>query len=384
MKKYDHPNLTYNDKEAVMRVLDKGILSGFRATKEGHSGGEQVQLLEEAFCNHFEVRYAVAMNSATSCLHAAMIACGVGEGDEVITTPFTFSASASCALMVGAKPVFADIDEDTFNIDPTTISVNGKTKAIVAVHLQGHPVDMDNLPNVGIIEDAAQAIGATYKNRNVGTMGRCGIFSFNQSKPVTSGEGGMLVTNDKTIAETCRLVRNHGETQSAILGYNYRMGEMEAALLLEQIKNLDWMNEWRITLADLMTDRLSKVKGITPPVVKWGSKHTYYTYAVKFDKDIIGTGRDDFQRRLADRGVYFGNKDYGKPLYLQPIYKKFGYKTGISPVAERMWSNEIMVTDRLRFPMTLDDVEDMVDVIQDVVSDVARENKKLFIVSATW
>jgi len=358
----------------IDKILDSKILSGFRGTPAGHLGGRYVQALESQFKAYFGVRYAISLNSATAALHAALVACGIGKGDEVIVTPYSFSSSASCVLMVGATPVFADIEEDTFCIDPIKVLqlITPRTKAIIPVHLCGHPADMRGITSVAaqyhlkIIEDAAQAIGATYKGRYVGTMGHCGVFSFNQSKHINTGEGGMLITNDDDIARKVRAVRNHGEISDPeleIVGYNYRLCELEAFLALEQFKVLDKMTDIRIELTSQMSEALSKIPGFTPPVTKKGCKHVFYTYAVKFDEDIVGISRDEFQDRMINSGVYFG-KGYVKPLYLLPIYKKFGYGKGLCPVAERFYERELIVTDIFKYPLTKSDVCGIIEKVR--------------------
>ena len=365
MNKYVHPVIEQEEIDAVNEVLKSGILSGFRANQEYHLGGKAVQAFEREFREYHGVKYAISFSSATTALHAALVACGVGSGDGVITSPFTFSASASCILMAGAEVVFADIQDDIFNIDPLKVfnSVTPKTKAIIPIHLMGHPADMRGITSVAaqyhlrVIEDAAQAIGAEYRGRKVGTIGDCGIFSFNQSKPISTGEGGMLITNNDEIAEIARVVRNHGEvsTNLKVLGYNYRMGEMEAALGLAQFQKLESRNNRRIELANHLTEALKEIDGLIPPVVYPDCKHVYYTYGVKRKKNKL-----EFQKRLIERGVYFGLGGQ-KPLHLYPFY---GGRKGQFPVAERM-EGEMIFTDILRYPMTIEDVDEMVNIIKE-------------------
>ena len=315
----------------INQILESKMLSGFRATPKGHSGGQYVQKLEAEFRAYFGVKYAIALNSATAGLHAALIACGIGEGDEVIVSPYSFSSSASCVLMVGATPVFADIDPLTYCIDPSKVDalITRKTKAIIPVHLFGHPTDMDGIMGIAkayqlrIIEDAAQAITATYNGRYVGTIGDCGIFSFNQNKHISTGEGGMLITDSDQIAERVRAVRNHGEVAAPelkVLGYNYRMCEIEAALALEQFRVIDKTISARIQKAEKLDTGICQ-RGLFPPFVAEGCKHIYYLYAVK---DEIGCGIDGFI------------KGYVEPLYMLPIYQQFGYGKGLCPVTEEV------------------------------------------------
>jgi perosamine synthetase len=320
--------------ENVSKIIDSKKLSGFTATPSGHSGGYWVQTLESAFCGYFGTKYAVAMNSATACLHSACLAL-IHPEDKVLVTPYSFSSSASCVLMVGGVPVFGDIDSDTFNLSPELLqSTYGVSfAATIPVHLFGHPADMDKFPNdkMFVIEDCAQAIGSTYKGKKVGTMGDCGIFSFNQAKQISTGEGGMLITNNEYLYRFCRAVRNHGEVSDPdfeILGLNYRMCEIEAYMALEQFKNLKFIIEEKEEKAYLLTKLLKYYKGITLPVVKEGCTHSWYRYAVKSeDKNIL-------QINGFTRG-------YVEPLYKLPIYRRLGYDLNL-PNVERI-NKEILI-----------------------------------------
>tara|TARA_Y100000310_G_scaffold144390_1_gene143647 strand:+ start:19689 stop:20783 length:1095 start_codon:yes stop_codon:yes gene_type:complete len=360
----------------IEQILQSNILSGFRGTPSGHLGGEYVQALEAQFRDYFGVDYAIALNSATAALHASLVACDVGVGDEIIVSPFTFSSSASCVLMVGAKPVFADIQDDIFCIDPDKIEalITPRTKAIIPVHLCGHPAEMAAIMrlayryNLKVIEDAAQSIGAVYRGKYTGTIGDCGVFSFNQSKHINTGEGGMLITNDDKIARIVRAVRNHGEISDPelrVVGYNYRLCEIEASLASEQFKQLDEMTAHRIKLTNLMSEGLKRIKGFTPPVTYPDCRHVFYTYAVKFDEALAGMKRDEFQDKMIENGIYFG-KGYVKPLYLLPIYQQFGYKEGLCPVTEKIWK-QIMVTDIFKFPMPEARVYDILNKIKEIL-----------------
>lgn len=363
---------------SIEKILKTGNLSGFKGSPEGHSGGVFVLKLEESFRSYFGVKHALTLNSATAALHASLIAGGIGRGDEVIVTPYTFSSSASCVLMVGAKPIFVDIQDDIFCIDPDRIEekITPRTKAIIPVHLCGHSAEMNKiLPlakkyNLFVIEDSAQAIGAIYNNRYTGTMGDCGVFSFNQSKHINTGEGGLLITNDDLIARRVKAVRNHGEVSDPdlkLVGYNYRLCEIEASLALEQLYNLDSRTDIRIELAGRMSEKLGQIPGFTPPVTYPDCKHVFYTFAVKYDADLVGMPRDEFQDKMIQRGIYFG-RGYVTPLYLLPIYKKFGYKEGMCPVTERMWKKELLVFDWMKYPKTKRDVDKAVKIVKEVIS----------------
>ncbi len=357
-------------KEEVWKLIESGEYSGFRANPEFNNGGKWVQVLEYTFCDYFNVKHAISMNSATSCLHTALLACGIKPFDEVIATPFSFSSSASCILMANAVPVFADVQDDTYNIDPNEIDncVTDKTRAIIPVHLMGNPVDMGVIIRVAgqyslrVIEDASQAIGATLKGKKVGTFGDCGIFSLNQWKPVQCGEGGLLLTNDDEIARKAKLIRNHGETQSDILGYNYRLTEIQALIALEQFERLEEILSQRIELVNFLSQRLSGVSGVISPEVIHGSRHIYYTYGLRVLRD-----RELLRSKLQEAGYYFGNSSYGEPLYLQSIYSRFGYKEGLCPVAERLWRKEILVTDIIKPPLTKRDMTKIIEIIKEVM-----------------
>lgn len=351
----------------ITKIIEGGELSGFRATPEGHLGGKHVRALEEAFCEYFNIKYAVACNSATSALHMALIACDIGEGDEVVVSPYSFSSSASCALMVGAKPIFVDIKQDTFCMNPTSAFHSNGADIIIPVHLFGHPVDMKGMmvfanevyyTRIKVIEDCAQAIGAEYNGQKVGTFGDCGIFSFNQSKHISTGEGGMLITDNDYIARVARAVRNHGEVSDPklrIVGYNYRMCEIEACLALEQFKRLDQLNQFRQKNADYLTKRLGEIEGIIPPVTYPNCTHVYYMYAMKFKGD-----RDKFIRDMNNRGWKLSS--YVEPIYKLPIY---GEQKPL-PIVDKV-SREIMVLDWVK-PMLFSQIDKFIDDAKEVLN----------------
>ncbi len=345
----------------IERILESGELSGFKGTPEGHLGGKHVRLLEDAFCEYFNIKYAVACNSATSALHMALIACGVGSSDEVVVSPYSFSSSASCTLMVGAIPEFVDIRDDTFNINFPPLRLRLRVSAIISVHLFGHPCDIPlTATKARLIEDCAQAIGAEIGRQKVGTFGDCGVFSFNQSKHISTGEGGMLITNSDFIARVARAVRNHGEVSDPelrIVGYNYRIGEIEACLALEQFKKLDEMIEYRTELALYLTEKLSEIDEITPPVTYPNCKHVYWMYAMKFKGN-----RDAFVDKMVEKGVKFG-KGYTRPLYHLPIY---GINEELCPVAERMY-REVITVDWVRYPTTKEYINKVVEYMKEVL-----------------
>jgi len=385
-----HPIIGEEEKEAVLAVLDSGHISSFIAAPgQFFWGGEKIRQFEHEFAAYCGVKYAVAFNSATAALHAAVVAVGVQPGEEVIVPPYTFTSTATCALMHNAIPVFADIQEDIYCLDPKAVErvISPLTRAIIPVHLFGHPADMDSLMSVArkhnlkVIEDCAQAPGATYKGRLVGTIGDCGIFSFTESKTIMTGEGGMLITNDPGIAEVAQMVRNHGEVilesqtertyTSTILGWNYRMTEMEAALGIVQLKRLNDLNAQRIALADYLSENMQRLPGLGPPKVYFNCKHVYYVYPFRYDEDVTGLSRGQFAKALVAEGIPIG-VGYVRPLYLNPIYHEncpaafrlyngnARYDKGICPVSEAMYERELLLLGVVRAPATFADMADIV------------------------
>jgi len=288
------------------------------------------------------------------------------------------------------------VDDKVYGLDPKAVAcaITPLTRAMIPVHLFGHPADMDGLMalarehNLKVIEDCAQAPGAKYKGRLVGTIGDCGIFSFTENKNITTGEGGMFITNDASIAEGARMVRNHGEAilegqtirtyTSTMLGWNYRMTEMEAALGIIQFGRMDELNQARIDLADYLSEKLGVVDGLRIPVVYPGAKHVYYVYALKYDEERIGIPRDLFVKALNAEGIPFG-AGYVRPLYLTPLYhdkKPFAfrhykgnatYDKGLCPTAERLHERELILTAIVRPPATFADMDDVVAAIHKII-----------------
>jgi dTDP-4-amino-4,6-dideoxygalactose transaminase len=321
---------------------------------------------------------------------------GVQPGEEVIVPPYTFTATATSVLMHNAIPVFADVEDRAFTLDPraAAAAVTDLTRAIIPVHLFGHPADMDEFVKLGrerglkVIEDCAQSPGARDKGRPVGTMGDCGIFSLTETKTITCGEGGVLVTNDEQIAEVARLVRNHGEAISAqqktrsymplILGWNYRMTEIEAAIAAVQLGRLDGLNARRREMAAYLTHELRGLPGIIPPVEREGATHVYQLYAVKVNEAELGIPRNTFVEALKAEGIPFG-AGYVPPLYTSPLYqerKAFAfqhyrgtarYEAGMCPVTERLYAHEMCLTQVVRPPATLEDVKDIATAFHKVI-----------------
>jgi perosamine synthetase len=381
---------------AVTEVMQSGVLSQFiGAWGDDFAGGPRVRSLERAWAERFEVRHALSMNSATSALNAAAAAAGVGPGDEVIVSPYTMTASAVCALVHGAIPVFADIEPDTFCLDPQSVRerITPRTKAIVAVDIFGCPADFDALLAIArehdlvLIEDAAQAPGATRGGRPAGTLGHIGVYSLNYHKTIQCGEGGVAVTDDDTLAERLALARNHGEAVVAdmgssaadVLGFNYRLGELEAAIAEVQLSRLDELTEPRISHAERLTEGLAGLEGITPPHVPDDTRHVYYLHVVRLDEQALGVPRAAFAAALQAEGVPV-TEGYVAPLYRQPIYREraaaaFGdprnagsgsYEDGTCPTCERMHEHEVLFHPLIHAGLSSADVDDIVAAFRKV------------------
>ena len=301
--------------------------------------GPKVAEFEEKFAKWVGAKYAVATNSGTAALHVALLSCGIGPGDEVITTPFTFIATGNAIVYTGATPVFADIDLETYNIDPDTIEdlITDKTKAILPVQLYGQSADMDKIREIAkkhdllVIEDAAQAHGAMYNDEKVGNMGDMACFSFYPTKNMTTSEGGMITTNNKELAEKARVFRAHGSNikyKHDEIGYNFRSSDIAAAIGLAQLDKIDEFNEKRINNANYLNEGLKNVEGVITPASPENRKHVYHQYTIRVTKG----NRDDWVDILTENGIGSGIH-YPIPLYNQPIYKELGF-TGSAPNAE--------------------------------------------------
>lgn len=391
-----HPIIGTEEKKQVLDVLDSGNISTFIASPgENFLGGKKIREFEEKFSQKIGMKYGVAFNSASSALHAAVVSIGVKPGEEIVVPPTTFTSTATCALMHNAIPVFCDIKRDTFCIDPSQIEklITPLTKAIIPVHLFGHPCEMDEILKISkkyglkIIEDCAQAINAEYKNKHVGTMGDCSVFSFQESKTIMTGEGGMLLTNNEEIANIARMVRNHGEVvlpsmekrsyKSEFLGWGYRMTELEAAIGIAQIEKLDALNEQRILLGKYLSDKINKIDGLEH--IKYEHvKHVYWMFGFTFDETIVGIPRNLFCEALKAEGIPCA-AGYVEPLYLNPLYLekqsfafkyyqgKAKYEKGICPVAESLHEKYLINTIICRPPATKNDMKDVIDAIKKII-----------------
>lgn len=326
------PNISQAEKQAVLEVLDSGILAA----------GPRTAKFEEAFAKKCSVKHAIAVSSGTTALHIALLANGIGPGDQVITTPFTFIATINAILYVGAVPVFVDIDGETFNIDVSKIeaAITPRTKAILPVHLYGYVCDMDQLLAIAdkhglkIIEDACQSVMASYKGKFAGTFGT-GAFSFYATKNLMCGEGGMITSNDDSIADMCKMIRNHGMKRRyyhEMLGYNFRTSDLLSAIGLEQLNRLDEFNERRSRNAAYFN---SRIESVTTPKVKEGYGHVWHQYTVRING---GRNRDAAVEQLNNAGIGTGIY-YPIPAHHQSHVREVVGNV-VLPVAERM-SNEV-------------------------------------------
>jgi perosamine synthetase len=352
-----YPAFTEYEKSLVLDVLNSGRLVA--------SAGKYVKAFEEEFSSYLGVKYAIATANGTASLHAAVASLHIGPGDEVITTPFSFVATATSILHNNAVPVFADIELDSLNLDPGTLpdKITERTKAILVVHLAGYPAEMDEIVKIArendlyVIEDCAQAIGSEYRGRKVGTFGDINAFSFYQTKNITTGEGGMLTTNREELRRYAEMFIDQGQESKyyhTILGWNYRMTELQAAIGLGQLRRISELNAAREKIARIYMDELSSMDGdlVHLPKLKPHVKHTWHIFQVLLNLDKIRVNRDRIAEALRAENVLvqvvYPRVIYENPLFqkmagygkgcpwLCPLYgKHISYRKGMSPVAEQ-------------------------------------------------
>lgn len=405
IRKKDFPG--YNsfgseEKKAVERVLDSGVLSKYLgAWSKDFYGGTEVLALEKEWAKKFNVKHALSVNSNTSGLIAAIGALGISPGDEVIVGPTSMAISATAPLFYGAIPIFADIEDQYYCLDPKSVEekITSKTKAIIVVDLFGHPYNKEAINKIAkkhgikVIEDCAQAPGATLNGEFAGTFGDIGVFSLNYHKHIHCGEGGIVVTNDDEIAERVALLRNHAESVVAakgvtnlinMVGYNFRMTEIEAAITREQLKKLDNLVDQRIASVNYLRNKLLQIPAIKGGGQADGAKHVYYALPFNFDSQVAGVNRNTFIQavRAELQGdckyregegplIGFG---YVKPIYLQPIFQEkiaFGakgfpfnlgnpdYSPGICPVAESLHNETLIHTTMFGPHFSTHDLDDV-------------------------
>ncbi len=331
------PLISNEEKKAVLDVLDSGIIAQ----------GKKVKEFEEKFASYINSKYAIATSNGTNALHIALLSSNIKKNDEVITTPFSFIATANSILYTGAKPVFVDVNEDDFNINVDLIQekITKKTKAIMPVHLYGNPCNMKALmeiaedKNLILIEDAAQAHGAEYNNKKIGSFSTS-CFSFYPTKNITTGEGGMITTNNERIDNIARMIRDHGSNKKYyhdILGYNFRMTDINAAIGIVQLNKLDEFNKKRIENAIYLNNKLN-VKGLILPKIKENTKHVFHQYTIRVTKGFNKT-REDLIKILTENNI--GNAiHYPVPIHKQKLYQDLEYKDKL-PIAEKL-ANEVL------------------------------------------
>ena len=327
------PDVGPREEELVLEVLRSGMLSL----------GPMGPRFERAFADWVGTKHAAAVSSGTAGLHLGLVRAGVGPGDEVITSPFSFISSANCALHAGADVAFADIDPTTFNIDPAALeaAITPRTKAIVPVHIFGLPSDIEAISaiarkhDLAIVEDGAEALGAVRQGKKIGTHGSPTIFAFSPNKQMTTGEGGIVTTDDDAVYEDILSLRNQGRADSGAwlehdrLGWNYRMDDLSAAVGLAQVERLDAILGKRTAVADRYTTLLAGIPGVTLPSVVEGDVRSWFVYTVLLEP---GVDRNAVIGLLAERGV--ASKPYLPSIHLQPLYRARGHREGEFPVSE--------------------------------------------------
>lgn len=366
-----------DDIEAVVKTLKSDFLTT----------GPRIKEFEERFAEYTGAKYAVAISNGTAALHAACFAAGIGEGDEVITTPITFAASANCVLYQGGIPVFADIDDKTYNIDPEEIrkKITDKTKAIIPVHYTGQPCDMDEICAIAeeykliVIEDAAHALGATYKAKKIGSLSDMAIFSFHPVKHITTGEGGMITTNSRELYDRLIQFRTHGITKDSskhintedgpwyheqqYLGFNYRLTDFQCALGISQLKKLDRFLKRRREIAERYNKAFKNVDGIIIPYQREEANSSWHIYVLQLELEKLTASRKEVFEALREERL--GVNVHYIPVYYHPYYQQLGYKKGLCPLAE--WLYERIITIPLYPKMTDEEVDMVIEKIKKVI-----------------
>lgn len=378
---YGRQSVDEDDIQAVVDVLRSDWLTT----------GPKVIEFEEAFATQVGVAHAVSFSSGTAALHAAAFAAGLKAGDEAITTPLTFAATANCILYQGATPVFADVSEDTLNIDPDEIAkkISSSTRAIFAVDYAGHPAELDAIREIAqlhkltVIEDACHALGAGYRGRTVGNIADMSVFSFHPVKHITTGEGGMVTTNNASFAETMRRFRNHGISSDArqrqssgqwhyemvLLGYNYRLNDIACALGLQQLRRLDASLARRRAIAEHYTAAFQQIPGVIPPVVRPEVNPAWHLYPVRLDLNKVAADRGQIYSAL--RAENIGVNVHYIPVHMHPYYhQQFGYKNGDFPNAEHAFARLISLP--MFHGMGNQDVEDVIAAVKKVLQHYLR------------
>ena len=368
---YGQQWITDGDIEAVIAVLKSPFLTQ----------GPKIEEFERKVADYVGAKYAVAFSNGTAALHGACFAAGIGEGDEVVTTPITFAATSNAVLYCGGKPVFADIDERTYNIDPKEISkhITPKTKAIIPVDFTGQPADMDVIMEIAeeyglvVIEDGAHSLGAEYKGRKVGMLANMTMFSFHPVKPVTTAEGGVIVTDSEEYYEKLKRFRSHGIIKHNLsrdegpwyyemvdLGYNYRMTDLQAALGISQMNKLDHFIERRREIANMYNEAFKTMDSVILPMQLEGTQSGWHLYVLQLKLDKLKRSRREIFESL--RAENIGVHVHYIPVYWHPYYQKLGYRKEICPKAEQWYEQALTLPI---FPrMSDEDVKDVIEVVR--------------------
>jgi perosamine synthetase len=365
-----------DDIEAVIEVLKGSYLTT----------GPYLAKFEQAVAEYVGAKYAVAFSNGTAALHGACFAAGIGNGDEVITTPMTFAASANCVIYQGGTPIFSDIDEKTYNIDPNKIEekISDKTKAIIPVDFTGQPTELDGIleiakkHNLVVIEDAAHALGAVYKGKKVGSISDMTMFSFHPVKHITTGEGGIITTNNRKYYDKLLQFRSHGITREQeklneyhgswyyemqFLGYNYRMTDIQAALGTSQLKKIDQFVELRRKYVSIYNEAFKEMDEIITPFQHENGESSWHLYIIRLNLDKLTTSRREIFEALQQQNI--GVNVHYIPVYFQPYYQQLGYQKGICPNAEKLYNE--MITLPLFPAMSEKDVHDVIKAVKQTI-----------------
>jgi perosamine synthetase len=378
---YGRQSIEEDDIQAVVKVLRSDWLTT----------GPKVEEFEQAIADRVGAKHAVSFSSGTAALHGAAFAAGLGPGDEAITSPLTFAASANCVLYQGATPVFADVSPDTLNLDPEQVArkIGSRTRALMPVDYAGHPADMDEIRDLAdkngclVIEDAAHALGAEYKGRRIGSIADLTVFSFHPVKHLTTGEGGMVTTNRDDLAKTLKQFRNHGISSDArqrqsegqwfyemvLLGFNYRLTDIACALGLAQLKRLDENLSRRREIAARYTAAFRDLAEVASPVVRDGVNPAWHLYPFRLNLEKLTADRSQVFRAL--RAENIGVNVHYIPVHLHPYYRdRFGYRGGEYPVAENAY--ERLMSLPMFHGMSDQDVEDVIHAMRKVITRYAK------------
>ena len=392
-------NLGEEELRLVKEVIDSGKLFKY--------GGTKVKELEKRFAEHFGMRHAIAATSGTAALHAALASTKINPGSEVITTPITDMGTVIPIIAQNSIPIFADVDPETFNIDPVDVEkkITDKTYAIMAVHVLGQPCEIDRIVEIAgkhdlfVIEDCAEAFLAEYKGKRVGTIGDLGVFSFQQSKHMTTGDGGIVITDDEKLARNASFFTDKGWDRSVSgprsyvsFGLNYRMNELTGAVALAQFEKLEDVVGKRRKVASWLNRQIEGVKGISLPKIIDGAKHTYWFYPIMVDTAQLGISNEEFAGALNYEGISAGTW-IGKPLYLGPIFlqkrmygnsgcpfdcphynREIKYGQGLCPNAEKVSKELVVLGCNEKF--TYDDTVDISNAVRKVASYCLTKNRK--------